>query len=206
MKNLLKLLLISSLVFTACTGSEGEEEVQSIPEVTAEEWSKGNSEANVILVEYSDFQCPACKAREPIVENLLAEFGNHINFVYRHRPLNSIHANAQLAAQAAEASGLQGKFWEMHGLLFEYQADWSKLSKGELKDALSNYAAEIELDVEKFNQDLESSAVEALVDEDSDGADKAGINSTPSFYLNGEAINPKTYDEYREIVSQAIQK
>ena len=208
MKNLLKTLLITALIFTGCTGTgtTGEEEAApSIPEVTDADWSKGNLESTVVLVEYSDLQCPACKAREPIVEQLLEEFGNHIRFVYRHRPLNSIHANAQLASQAAEAAGLQGKFWEMHDLLFEKQSDWSVLSKSELIAAFTTYAEELALDVTKFQEHLESSEVEDLVNEDSDGADDSGINSTPSFYLNGEAINPKTYEEYREVIRQAIE-
>ena len=208
MKNLLKTLLITSLVFTGCTGegTSGEEEsAASTPEVTDADWSKGNTESTVVLLEYSDLQCPACKAREPIVEKLLEEFGNHIRFVYRHRPLNSIHGNAQLAAQATEAAGLQGKFWEMHDLLFEKQSDWSGLSKPELIAAFTEYAEELTLDVAKFQENLESSEVEDLVNEDSDGADDAGINSTPSFFLNGEVINPKTYEEYREAIQQAIE-
>ncbi len=218
MKNLLKFTLITALVFTACTGNttptglDGDNETDNsnveqgtnIPEITDADWSKGNSESSVNLVEYSDFQCPACKIREPLVEKLLQEFGNHIQFVYRHMPL-SFHANSNLAAQATEAAGLQGKFWEMHDIIFENQEDWSVLSNSDFIETVSTYAEEIGLDVAQFNSDLESSEVEDAVDDDKEGALEAGVNATPTFFLNGSKINPKTYEDYRELIRQAIE-
>ncbi len=144
MQNLLKLTLITSLIFSACTGAvDNTENPKPIPEVTEADWSKGNLESPVVLLEYSDFQCPACKARGPIIENLLGEFGDHIRFVYRHMPLSSIHNNAQLAAQATEAAGVQGKFWEMHDHLFETQSEWSGLSKSKLTESQVLAAGEL---------------------------------------------------------------
>jgi len=219
MKNLVKFTLITALVFTACTGNttstgldddnetdnSNVEQGTTMPEITDADWSKGNLESTIILVEYSDLQCPACKSREPLVEKLIQEFGNHIRFVYRHMPLSSMHKNAQKAAEATEAAGMQDKFWEMHDLLFEKQKDWSDLSNTDFIETLATYAEEIGLDLEQFNSDLESSEVEDAVDEDKEGAIDAGVNSTPTFFLNGSKINPKTYEEYRELIRQAIE-
>jgi protein-disulfide isomerase len=88
----------------------------------AEEWVRGSATSTTILVEYSDFQCPACKAYEPLVEQMVAKYGDRVAFVYREFPLYQIHVNADAAARAAEAAGKQGKFWEMHDLLFANQA------------------------------------------------------------------------------------
>ena len=210
MKKLLIILSIMALSLSACTNNEasnGEPEAQpSIPEVTAEDWSKGNLDSEIVLVEYSDFQCPACKARLPLIEKILEEFSSHIKFVYRHMPLTSIHNNAMMAAQATEAAGMQDKFWEMHDMLFEKQSEWSGLSKSDFRDELVVYAEEIALDIVKFAEDLESGAVEDLVDEDRDGAKAAEVNSTPTFYFNGEQINPKTYEEYREIIREGLEQ
>ncbi|MEK7508222.1 MAG: thioredoxin domain-containing protein, partial [Patescibacteria group bacterium] len=92
---------------------------------TANAWMKGNPSALVTLVEYSDFQCPACGSYYPIVKRIMAEFGDRINLTYRHFPLRRIHESADLAARASEAAGNQGKFWEMHDMLFENQARWT---------------------------------------------------------------------------------
>lgn len=174
-------------------------------EVTAADWTKGNTESKVALVEYSDFQCPACKARLPMVQKIMDEFGNYIRFVYRHFPLRSLHKNSQLAAQASEAAGLQGKFWEMHDQLFANQEAWSGLSGDELETAFGLYAAQIKLDIPKFNSDLNSSAVRNAVNSDADSGDNAGVNSTPTFFLNELKITPADYEEFRKLIRDAIE-
>lgn len=174
-------------------------------EITAADWTKGNAESKVALVEYSDFQCPACKARLPLIQKIMDEFGNHIRFVYRHFPLRALHKNSQLAAQASEAAGLQGKFWEMHDQLFANQEAWSNLSGDELETAFGLYAAQIGLDVPKFNQNLNGNAVRDAVNSDADSGDDAGVNSTPTFFLNGSKINPADYEEFRQLIRDAIE-
>lgn len=170
-----------------------------------DEPSKGPLDAKVTLVEYSDFQCPACAAREPLVENLINEFGNHLRFVYRYFPLRSIHKNSQISSQAAEAADLQGKFWEMHDLLFANQIAWSNLGSEEAQQTFVGYATQLGLDGEKFKTDLTSNAVENAVNEDYDSGEAAGVTSTPTFFLNGAAINPGTYDEFRTLVREKIE-
>jgi protein-disulfide isomerase len=115
--------------------------------------SKGNSESSVVLVEYSDFQCPACGAYYPLLKALVEEFGSEIRFVYRHFPLAQ-HQHAELAGRAAEAAGKQGKFWEMHDLIFENQQSWTNLRNSE--EVFTHYAVQLDLDMEKFKADLDS--------------------------------------------------
>lgn len=172
--------------------------------VTDDEWWRGNHDSKIILVEYSDFQCPACKSREPMIEKLLSEFGSHIRFVYRHFPLRNIHDNAQLSAQASEAAGLQGKFWEMHDKIFENQDTWKEQSNSAAEAGFISYALELGLDVDKFKEDLNSNYVEDAVDEDYDSAVSSGVNATPTFFLNGAKINPQTFDDFRTSIREAI--
>ena len=170
------------------------------------EWIKGSSQSKVELVEYSDFQCPACKAREAQIKQILGEFGEHVKFVYRHFPLRLNHPNGQIAAQASEAAGLQGKFWEMHGKLFENQEEWSGQNNTEVKASFVSYAKELGLDVAKFEEDLTSNVAEDAVDEDYSSGLAAGVNSTPSFFLNGKKISPQSYEEFRSLIRTAIDK
>lgn len=185
-------------------GDNGRPQAGRLPEVGADEWYKGNPDADVMLVEYSDFQCPACKSRLPSVESIVREFNDHIRFTYRHFPLRSIHANAQLSAQAAEAAGFQGQFWEMHDELFETQEEWSNMSNGNAEEFYIGLAENLGLDVEKFEEDMNSSSTERQVNQDYSGGLAAGVNSTPSFFLNGEYINPRTQEEFRQLIRDAI--
>jgi protein-disulfide isomerase len=138
---------------------------------------RGPAEAPVTLVEYGDFECPYCGQAEPVVRELLADVGD-LRYVWRHLPLTDVHPRAQLAAEASEAAGAQGAFWEMHDLLLDHQ------------DALRppdliGYAAQLELDVERFTEDLRRHAGAARVAEDVDSADLSGVSGTPTFFVNG---------------------
>ncbi len=138
---------------------------------------RGPEESHVTVVEYGDFECPYCGMAEPAVRELLRDFGE-IRYVWRHLPLNDVHPNAQLAAEAAEAAGKQGAFWEMHDLLLDHQ------------DALHprdlvGYAASLGLDAERFAADLRKHAGRAHVDEDLESADLSGVSGTPTFFVNG---------------------
>ncbi len=164
---------------------------------------KGNKEAKVVLMEYSDFQCPACRAYYPVVRQLTTEFGGDVAFVYRHFPLTTIHANAEFAARAAEAAGRQGKFWEMHDLLFEKQAEWEKVA--DITKVFDGYAELLGLDLEKFNTDWRSKEVKDFVSAQRVHALKAGLQGTPSFFVNGVQIqNPSSVEEFRAIIKKAI--
>lgn len=188
-------------------GSGGDLEVNggAIEPVNAEDWVKWNPEASVTLVEYSDFQCPACASYLPILKSLESEFSGSVKFVYRHFPLAQIHFNANAAARATEAAGNQGKFWEMHDKVFETQIFWA--SSGNAEEVFAGYAADLGLDVERFRSDFDSDDARDRVTADYTEGVKAGINSTPSFFINGEKIqNPRDDNEFRAALNKALEE
>jgi Na+/H+ antiporter NhaA len=138
---------------------------------------RGPIDAPVTIVEYGDFECPNCGRAEPVVRELLREFGD-VRYVWRHLPLNDVHPHAQLAAEAAEAAAGQGVFWEMHDLLFDRQ-DALRPSD------LIAYAEKLELDVERFTDDLREHVGAARVADDVDSADLSAVSGTPTFFING---------------------
>lgn len=176
-------------------------------EVTDEDKYLGDKNAKVTLVEYSDFQCPACKAYEDIVKEIRNAYSaEDLRIVYRHFPLRSIHPNADLAAQATEAAGEEGKFWEMKDELFKNQAEWSK--EKDPRGLFGAYAKAIGLDVAEFEEDLlpEDDSKER-VEKDYQSGVALGINSTPTFILNGVVIkNPQTVDEFKALIDAELKK
>ena len=138
---------------------------------------RGPIDAPVTLVEYGDFECPYCGRAEPVVRELLGDFGD-VRYVWRHLPLNDVHANAQAAAEAAEAASDQGFFWEMHDLLFRHQ-DALRPSD------LINYAGDLGLDVERFEEAMREHTGASRVAMDVDTADLSGVSGTPTFFING---------------------
>src|SRR3972149_5786955 len=159
---------------------------------------KGDKEAAATLIEYSDFQCPACGSYYPLVKQLSQEFGDKVLFVYRHFPLDQ-HKNAELASYAAEAAGKQDKFWEMHDLIFEGQKEWS--DSEEARAFFAKYAASLNLVAEQFQKDIDSAEVKAKVEKDYQSGLNAKVNSTPTFFLNGKKLqNPRSYEEFKKIL------
>jgi protein-disulfide isomerase len=175
---------------------------KQVSEVKAEDWVKGGKEGKIILVEYSDFQCPSCASYQPIIEALLNDFSNDLRFVYRHFPLVAIHKNALPAAIAAEAAGLQGKFWEMHDLLFEKQAEWSQ--KQDSKSVFVGYAKELGLDERKFISDFESKSLDEKSKSSLKEADSLGLSYTPTFFLDGREIKPRSYEEFKKLIEEEL--
>lgn len=163
---------------------------------------KGNKNATTTLIEYSDFQCPACGSYYPIVKKISEDMGEQVQFAYRHFPLPQ-HKNAKLAATVAEAAGKQGKFWEMHDLIFQNQSDWSEEKNASA--IFAKYAQELNLDLARFQTDIASEEIKAKIENDSQSGVKAGVNSTPSFFLNGKKLdNPRNYDEFKNAIEQAL--
>ncbi|MEK7641947.1 MAG: DsbA family protein [Patescibacteria group bacterium] len=171
--------------------------------VTEADHVRGSADAPVTLIEYSDFQCPACAIYYPLVERLLSESTTTVRFVYRHYPLYpQPHKNAFIASQAAEAAGLQGKFWEMYQLLFDNQKSWENLPNTE--SVFEGYATRIGLNTEAFKKDLASDSVKKRVQRDRDEGISLGVNSTPTFFVNGKAIvNPQSYEAFKKIIDDA---
>jgi len=145
-----------------------------------------------VLIEYSDFQCPACAQYHALIKQFLADDPN-VTFIYRHFPLKSIHRNAAAAAVAAEAAGNQGKFFEMHDLLFERQSVWNSMSAP--KSYFSDLAEELRLDVSTFNADMNDPQVIAWVEFNYQSAVNYNLRGTPSFFLNGQMIQFSSLEE-----------
>jgi len=165
----------------------------------------GNASSTIVLMEYSDFQCPACRTYYPVVRQIMQEFGDKITLVYRHFPLTGIHANAEFAARAAEAASKQGKFWEMHDLLFEKQNEWS--SSANVSEIFESYAKLLDLNIEQFRSDWKSEGVKNFVSAQRMHALKSGLQGTPSFFINGKQIqNPSSVDDFRKVITEALAK
>lgn len=172
-------------------------------EITSDDWIKGGTDAPVTLLEFSDFQCPACASYYPVVKQLISAYPEALRVAYRHYPLTRIHANAIPAAQAAEAAGRQGKFWEMHDQLFEQQERWAKADNaGEL---FAGYAQELGLDVAQFRADLADPAVRQKINRHQDSGTQLRVQGTPTFFLNGNSINsPASLEEFKQLVDAAL--
>lgn len=152
--------------------------------LTADEHVLGNANASAVILEYGDFQCPSCAAFHSGFKSTFNTLSDTIKLVFRHYPLPQ-HDKAVITAQAAEAAALQGKFWEMHDLLFEKQADWADKPVSEITATLKTYAEELKLDVAKFETDLASPEVAARVQQDADTGTAAQIQGTPTIFLDG---------------------
>jgi protein-disulfide isomerase len=147
---------------------------------------QGPADAAVTLVEYGDYECPYCGAAYPIVKQLQARMGDRLRFVFRNFPITTSHPHAEQAAEAAEAGAAQGRFWEMHDLLYENQT--------QLRDQdLHAYAEQLGIDVERFDKDLAEHVHAPRVREDFMSGVRSGVNGTPSFYING-ARHDDSYD------------
>jgi len=147
--------------------------------VSGKDQVQGSSSAVIELVEYGDYQCPHCGRAYPIVKKIQQALGDRLKFVFRNFPLTNIHADAMNAAVAAEAAGIQGKFWEMHDLIYENQDQLSE-------SYLFSYAQQLGLNVEQFQNDMVSEAVISKVEDDFESGMRSGVNGTPSFFINGE--------------------
>jgi protein-disulfide isomerase len=152
------------------------------PPLSARDHVLGNPTARSTLVEYGDFECPYCGAAHPIVKQVLARLGDDLLFAFRDFPLTQVHPHALQAAEAAEAAGAQGRFWEMHDLLFTNQ---HRLEP----DDLAAYAQALGLDVPRFVDELETHAHRPRIREDFASGVRSGVNGTPTFFVDGVRHN-----------------
>ena len=159
----------------------------------------GPSTAAVTLVEYGDYECPDCLNSEPIVRKLIDHFGERLRVIFRHFPLNSVHPHASAAAQAAEAAGAQGKFWEMHRSLFSHQKDLHELD-------LTHLALQLGLDPYRFARDSEA-GFSRRVRGDQEGGIHSGVKGTPSFFINGCRYGgPKDFTSFVDVIQAEIDR
>jgi protein-disulfide isomerase len=168
------------------------------PAVSEDDHAEGSANAPVTLVEYGDYQCPACGAAYPLVKELQKAFPKELRFVFRNFPLTQLHPYALAAAETAEAAALQGKFWEMHDLLFERQ---ESLEPG----ILAGWAREVGLDLEEFRSALQEGEIEKRIKKDRSGGIRSGVNGTPTFFINGVRYDgARDYGSMRDVFKQMI--
>ena len=156
------------------------------------DWQRGPADAPLTLVEYSDFQCPACQEYFPLLTHVKEELGDELRVVYRHMPVRETHEHAEIAALSSEAAGKQGAFWEMHDLLFARTDEWTAASADDIRGIMSGFAQELQLDVTQFETDLDDEATLREVEGDLFGALASGVRATPTFFLNGELVQLPT--------------
>ncbi|OGG13086.1 hypothetical protein A2875_00500 [Candidatus Gottesmanbacteria bacterium RIFCSPHIGHO2_01_FULL_46_14] len=159
-------------------------------------YTKGNASASAYLVEFSDFQCPACQAFKPVVDEIVEQHKDNLLFVYRHFPLEQ-HEFAMDAAKTAEAAGAQGKFWEMYDLLFENQERFSSTTWPQL-------AQQLKLDNNQFETVKSTPTTSDRINRDRSYGLQIGVNSTPTFYLNGVKLTLTSYEDLRRAVENAL--
>ena len=176
-------------------------DASEVLEIQETDHVSGDRNSDVVIVEYLDLQCPACAAYHPIIDEVKAA-NPDIAIVTRHFPL-AFHRNARAAAGAAEAAANQGQFEQMVTKLFEGQALWSPLGAGAADDVFERYAQELGLDMDAFNSDRNSSVARAKVEADYSGGLAAGVNSTPTFLLQGQRVQPRSAAEFQTIIDEA---
>lgn len=175
----------------------------SVLEIKANDWVSGTSTAKVTIVEYLDFECEACGAFYPITTKLKEEYKDDVRLVVRYFPLPG-HKNSRTAAQAVEAAGKQGKFWEMYNLLFTKQSEWSEQQVAN-QDQFEKYAIEAGVNVEQWKKDVVSDEVKKRVDDSYKEAVSLNLEGTPSFFINGKRIqNPRGYESFKNLVDAAL--
>ena len=162
----------------------GTPDIEKIINPQPDDWTRGAISPTVTFIEWSDFQCPYCATLEPQLQRLLKDYPNDVRIVYRHFPLITIHDKAKLAAEATEAAGAQGKFWEMHDILFAKHDAWEKSTPVDFRKTLDEYAAQIGLDVKQFSSDLDSAKYEQKVLQAYSLAAQLGLNGTPFTLVN----------------------
>jgi protein-disulfide isomerase len=163
----------------------------------SDDWTKGNPDADVVVVKYSDFQCPACRFYASMDDRLGEELADDVLFIYRHFPLRNFQFS-RLAARYTEAAGRQGEFWKMHDLIFINQQRWSR---SEAEPIFRQFAETLELDLEQLDRDLNDPALEERIDSHYREGQRLGVRAVPTIFINGEAIrSPNSLDAYRDLI------
>lgn len=203
--------LVIVAVVAATLASKGGEPASNFVGTTttpldASDHVKGDASSSVSVIEYGDFECPACGAWEPAFEQLETTYGTRVKFIFRNFPLTQLHPNAMIAAQAAEAANLQGKYWQMHDLLYQKQNEWTNTPNDQVvAKNFDGYAHSLGLDVAKFNADINSAAVKARIQRDVDSGNAAQVNHTPTFFVNLQQIqNPNSPQQFAQVLDQEL--
>jgi protein-disulfide isomerase len=198
---IIALIVVGLVVSSEKRPSTSETAIPLPTPITSTDWIRGNPNAKVTIVEYGDFQCPACQAYYPVVEQVFDASSSTIRMIFREFPLPQ-HADALPAAKAAEAAGDQGKFWNMFDLLYQNGNDWDNLS--DPTSVFDGYAKQLDLNLTRFDADMNSTTTAQKIADSVTVGTAAGIDATPTFFINGYRIeNPESYDEFITAIQTA---
>lgn len=195
---LLVLLAVVALYFF--TGAAAGEPSQA-PEAGAGDIASGPADAPLTVIVYSDFQCPFCAQYAPIIERLREKYGDEVRFVYRFYPL-STHDYATISAKVAYAAHLQGRFWEMHDLLFEHQEEWAE--SDDPRPYFDAYAESLGLDLDRFHADADAQSTTDVIERQAAEGTAAGVTHTPWVVIGDTVVLPRSFDEFDKLIREAL--
>ncbi|MCA9376551.1 thioredoxin domain-containing protein [Candidatus Dojkabacteria bacterium] len=198
-------LSVVGLLFVVLLGSSGGSK-QKVDDgilqtaVSVGDKARGKLDSKVVVTEFADFQCPACKTFSPVLQQLFDEYGDRVAFQYRHFPLLSIHPNANEAARAAQVAATEGKFWEMHDLLYERQSDWSKVSGSDAGEIFADYAEELDINRDSFVEAYNSEEIIGIVNSELDQANELRLEGTPTVFVNQKQSRSLSYQDIKDLI------
>lgn len=194
------LVLLALVVLYFFTGAAVSEPSRT-PPPAADDISYGPADAPLTVIEYSDFECPFCAEYATILASLRDKYGDRVRFIFRNYPLSN-HEYATIAAKAAYAASLQGKFWEMHDLLFENQKEWTEAD--DPRPYFDSYAESLELDLDQFHADADAQSTSDLIKRQAAEGKAGGVTHTPWFVVNGKAVLPRSLEEFDKLIQEAL--
>jgi len=194
------LLLLAGVLLYFFTGAAASEPSRSAP-AGSTDISYGPMDADLTVIEYSDFQCPFCAQYATMVAALREKYGDEVRFVFRFFPLAN-HEYATIAAQVAYAAHLQGKFWEMHDLLYVRQDEWAESS--DPRPLFDSYAASLDLEMDRFHTDMYSQSTLDFIRAQAEEGTQAGVTHTPWFVIGDSVVLPRTLEEFEKLVEDAL--
>jgi protein-disulfide isomerase len=196
---------VAGLIALFMWGNRGTPSGSAVPNaqklVQASSHKTGNG--SVTVVEFGDYQCPACEAAYPTTKQMLTDYAGKITFVFRNYPLSQ-HKNAKVAAEAAEAAAAQGKFWEMHDKLYDVQNAWANLP--DPTDTFASYAAELGLNAAKLKSDIQSNAYDSVIQADQNDGNDVSVQGTPTFFVNGVMAADYNYATLKTLIDAQLAK
>ncbi len=198
------IVILGMLVLMAVSPSQSSMNIDLSRLVRPDSHMTGTTTAKVTIVEFGDYECPACAAANPVIDELIKVYATNtaVNIVYRNFPLSQ-HANAMISAEAAEAAGAQGKYWQMHDMLYARQGDWAE--SADPTNIFAGYAAELRLDLKKFKADLASHTYENFIRADENDGTFLNVAWTPSIYINGTLQKQiPTLDEFKAAINALL--
>ncbi len=198
-------VIIGGLLLLGKAQDKKAADVQTANDITAEDHVTGKADSAVTLLEYSDFQCPTCKSFSPIIDQLITDYGDRVRFVYRHFPIYSKHQNTENAGRAAEAADKQGKFFTYGTVLFANQDEWATLP--DPADKFAEYAKNLGLNEDQFRSDYKNGVSKARVTRDYNLGVSAGVQGTPTFFLDKTGIGlPQSYAAFAKLIDAELAK